>query len=74
MYFDCFGVEHILSKNENSIGNKYIITNIFRMQVYDMWIISKMSECLSVEFIDFIFNNKAQQIIIQSLTKYLSLL
>ena len=35
IYFDSFGVEHIPEKIKNIIGNKNIITNIFRIQAYD---------------------------------------
>ena len=34
-YFDYFGVEHIFIKNIKFIGNKKIITNIYRIQAYD---------------------------------------
>ena len=34
-YFDSFGVEHIPKEIKKSIGNKNIITNIYRIQVYD---------------------------------------
>ena len=33
-YFDSFGVEHILEKIKKSIGNKSIITSIYRIQTY----------------------------------------
>ena len=59
MYFDCFGVEHIPNKIENLIVNKNIITNIFRIQVYDVWIISITREHFFIEFIDFMLNNKS---------------
>ena len=32
MYFDSFGVEHIPKEIRKSIGNKNIITNIYRIQ------------------------------------------
>ena len=32
VYFDSFGVEHILEKIKEFIGNKNIKTNIFRLQ------------------------------------------
>lgn len=59
MYFDCFAVEHIPNKIENFIVNKNIMTNIFRMQVYDVWIISITCEHFSIEFIDFMLNDKS---------------
>ena len=34
-YFDSFGVEHIPQEIKKFIGNKNIITNIYRMQAYD---------------------------------------
>ena len=34
-YFDSFGVEHIPEEIQTFIGNKNIITNIFRIQAYD---------------------------------------
>ena len=34
-YFDSFGVEHIPKEIRKFIGNKSIITNIFRIQAYD---------------------------------------
>ena len=35
IYFDRFGVEHIPKEIEKFIGNKNIITNIYRTQAYD---------------------------------------
>ena len=35
IYFDSFGVERILKEIKKSIGNKNIITNIYRIQTYD---------------------------------------
>ena len=34
-YFDSFGVEHISKEIRKFIGNKSIITNIYRMQAYN---------------------------------------
>ena len=34
--FDSFGVEFILKRIKNSVGNKDIITNIYRIQAYDL--------------------------------------
>ena len=34
-YYDSFGVEHTPKEIEKFIGNKSIITNIYRIQVYD---------------------------------------
>ena len=35
IYFDSFGAEHIPKEIEKFIGNKNIITNIYRIQAYD---------------------------------------
>ena len=35
IYFDSFGLEHIPKEIKKFIGNKNIIANIFRIQVYD---------------------------------------
>ena len=35
VYFDSFGVEHILKEINKFIGNSYIKSNIFRVQAYD---------------------------------------
>ena len=45
-HFDSFEVEHIPEETGHFIGNKNVITNIFRIQPYD----SKMSEyfCISL--------------------------
>ena len=34
-YFDIFGVEHIPKEIKKSIGNRSMITNIYRIQAYD---------------------------------------
>ena len=34
-YFDSFGVEHTLKETKKLIGNKYIVTNIYRIQAYN---------------------------------------
>ena len=38
-YSDSFGVEHIQKKLKKFIDNKKIKTNIFRMQIYNVWIL-----------------------------------
>ena len=48
-YFDSFGVEHILKEIKTFIGNKNIITNIYRVQAYD----STMCGHFFIGFIDF---------------------
>ena len=35
IYFDSFGVRHILKEITKIIGNKNVITNIYRIKVYD---------------------------------------
>ena len=61
-YFDSFGVEHIPEEIIKFIGNKKIITNIYRIQVYD----SIMCGYFCIGFINFMFNGN-------SLTDYTSL-
>ena len=48
-YFDSFGVEHIPKAIKNFLGNKNIITNIYRIQVYK----SIMCWYFCIGFIDF---------------------
>ena len=48
-YFDSFGVEDILKEIKTFIGNKNIITNIYRVQAYD----SIMCGYFFIGFIDF---------------------
>ena len=54
-YFDSFGVEHISKEIKKFIGNKRIITNIYRIQAYD----SIMREYFCIGFIDFILKGKS---------------
>ena len=54
-YFDSFGVEHIPKEIEKFIGNKNIITNIFRIQVYD----SVICGYFYIRFIGFIFSGNS---------------
>ena len=54
-YFDSFGVEHIPKEIKKFIGNKNIIANIFRTQVYD----SVMCRYFDIGFIDFMFNGNS---------------
>ena len=51
-YFDSFGVEHIPKEIMKFIGNKKIITNIFRIQAYD----SIMCGYFYIGFINSMFN------------------
>ena len=53
-YFDSFEVEYIQKKITKFIGNKNIITNIYRMQAYN----SITCEYFSIGFIDFILKGK----------------
>ena len=61
-YFDSFGVEHIPKEIIKFIGNKNIITNIFRIQAYD----SIRCEYFCIGFIIFMLNGN-------SLTDYTNL-
>ena len=54
-YFDSFGVEHIPKEIKKIIGNKNIITNIYRIQAYD----SIICECFCIGFIDFMLKGKS---------------
>ena len=53
--FDSFEGEHIPNKIKKFIGDKNIITNFYRIQVYDliMW------GNFCIEFIDFMFKGKS---------------
>ena len=62
IYFDSFGVEHIPKEIMKFVGNKNIITNIFKVQIYD----SIMCGDFCIGFINFMFNG-------DSLTDYTSL-
>ena len=53
-YFDSFGVELILKEIRKFIGNKYITTNIHRIQAYD----SIMCVYFFIGFIDFMLKRK----------------
>ena len=54
-YFDRFGVENIPKEIKKFIGNKSIITNIYRIQAYD----SIMCEYFCTEVIDFMLKGKS---------------
>ena len=54
-YFDSFGVEHIPKEIKKLIGNKYITTNIYRIQEYD----SIMCGYFCIGFIYFILKGKS---------------
>ena len=53
-YFDSFGVEHIPNEIRKFIGNKNIITNIYRVQACD----SIMCEYFCIGFINFMLKGK----------------
>ena len=61
-YFNSFGVEHIPKEIKTSLQNKNIITNIFRIQAYNL--IMRGYFCIGV--IDFMLSGK-------TLTEYTSL-
>ena len=61
-YFDSFGVEHIPKEFKKFIGNKNMITNIYRIQNYDL----VMCGYFCIGFIDFMFKGR-------SLTDYTNL-
>ena len=54
-YFDSFGVEHTPKEIMEFIGNKNIITNIFRIQAYD----SVICGYFCIGFLDFMFNGNS---------------
>ena len=61
-YFDSFGIEHIPKEVKKFIGNRNIITSIYRIQKYD----SIMCGYFCIGFIDYMFKGK-------SLTDYTNL-
>ena len=54
-YFDSFGVEHIPKVIRKFIGNKNIMTNIYKIQVYN----STMYGYFCIGFIDFMLKVKS---------------
>ena len=54
-YFDSFGVEHIPKEIKKLIGNKNVITNIYRIQKYDSIICGHFR----IGFIDFMLKSKS---------------
>ena len=54
-YFDSFGVENIPKEIKKFKGYKNILTNIYRIQVYD----SIMCGCFSIGFINFMLKGKS---------------
>ena len=55
IYFDGFRVENIPKEIKRFIGNKNIITNIYRIQAYD----SILCEYFCIGFIDFLLKGKS---------------
>ena len=55
IYFDSFGLEHIPKEIKKIIGNKNIITNICRIQAYDLI----MCGYFSIGFIGFMLKGKS---------------
>ena len=55
IHFDSFGVEDVPKEIKNSIENKNIITNNYRMQAYN----SIMCGYFCTEFIDFMLKGKS---------------
>ena len=54
IYFDNFGVEHVLEEIKEFVGNKNIIANIFRVQANN----SVMCGYFCIGFIDFMLADK----------------
>ena len=61
-YFDSFGIEHIPKEVEKFIGSRNLISNIYRIQNYDL----VMCGSFCIGFIDYMFKGK-------SLTDYTNL-
>ena len=55
IYFNSFGVENVPKEIRKIIGNKNMITNIYRIQACD----SIMCGYFCVRFIDFMLNGKS---------------
>ena len=53
-YFDSFGVEYIPKEIRKFLGNKSNITNIYRIQAYDLI----MCRYFCIRFIDFVLKGK----------------
>ena len=54
-YFDSFGVENIPKEIGKFIGNKNVVTNIYRVQAYDLVICGYFF----IGFIDFMLKGKS---------------
>ena len=55
IYFKSYGAEDIPKEIKKIIGNKNIITNIYRIQAYD----SIMCGYFCIEFVDFMLKDKS---------------
>ena len=55
VYFDSVSLEHIPNEIKKFIGNKNIITNIYRIQAYN----SIMCAYFCIEFLDFMLKGKS---------------
>ena len=55
IFFDSFEGEHIPNKIKKFIGDKNIITNVYRIQAYDLIMWGKFC----IKFIDFMFRGKS---------------
>ena len=55
VYIDSFGVQHIPKEIKKIVGNKNVITNIYRIQAYD----SIMCGYFCIGFIDFTLKGKS---------------
>ena len=55
IYINSFGVEHIPKVMKKFVGNKKIITNIYRIQVYN----SIICGYFCIRFIDFMLKSKS---------------
>ena len=65
-YFDSFGIEHIPKEVKKFIGNRNIISNIYRIQNYDSIMCGYLFYRFCIGFIDYMFKGK-------SLTDYTNL-
>ena len=54
-YFGSFGVEHVPKEIKKLIGNKYVITNVYRPQAYD----SITCRYFYIGFVDFMLKGKS---------------
>ena len=54
-YFDSLGAKYIPKEYKRFLGNKYITTNIYRIQAND----SKMCGYFCIGFINFVLNGKS---------------